>query len=110
MACETAAYLLAADALEHRLCNEVTLARDAVSSTVGGTAKEQCAVQEALCRAMLLLEQTKKERFICQLQADVDSTKAKLVFLDNNVIQNVDLYGSLMMTGVDLQELACLAE
>jgi len=54
---------------------------------------------------MLVLEQTKKEHVIRQLQADVDTNKAKLAFLDKNVICHVDLYENLMMSGVDLEAL-----
>ena len=109
MASKQAAYLLA-EALENRLCEDVALARDWASSTLYCTAEEQCAPQAALCRAILVLEQKKKERYIRQMQADVDSIKAKLAFLDNNAIHNVGLYENLMMTGVDLQELVLLNE
>ena len=57
---------------------------------------------------MLVLEQTKKEHVIRQLQADVDTTKAKIAFLDKNVIRHVDLYSNLMMRGVDLEALVPL--
>jgi len=70
--------------------------------------KEQGAPQEALCRAILVLDQAKKVRFIRQLQADVDTTNAKLAFLDNNVIHDIDMYDNLMMTGVDLEALVLL--
>jgi len=80
--------LLSTDALER----DVALARDRVTLTLYCTPEEQCAAQEGLCRAMLVLEQTKKEHAIRQLQADVDTTKAKLAFLDKNVICHVDLY------------------
>jgi len=101
MASEQAACLLYADVLE----KDVALARNRVVSTLSCTLEEQCAAQEALCRAMLVLEQTKKEHFICQLQADVDTTKAKLALLDKNVIRHVELYYDLMLSGVDLEAL-----
>lgn len=108
MAYEQAAYLPVADALESRLCEDVALARDWVASTLYCTREEQGAPQEALCRAILVLDQAKKVRFIRQLQADVDTTNAKLAFLDNNVIHDIDMYDNLMMTGVDLEALVLL--
>jgi len=101
MASEQGVFLLSTDGLE----SDVALARDRVTSTLYGTLEEQCAAQEGLCRAMLVLEHTKKEHVIRQLQADVDTTKAKIAFLDKNVIRHVDLYSNLMMRGVDLEAL-----
>jgi len=92
-----ASVLLSTDALD--------LARNQVTLTLYDTPKEQCAAQEALCRTMLVLEQNKKEHFIRQLQADVDTIKAKLAFLDNNVLSRVELYYDLMLSGVDLEAL-----
>ena len=108
MASEQAACLLSANALESLLCRDVALASDRVASTLYCTPEEQCAAQEGLCRARLVLDQTKKEHFIRQLQADVDTSKAKLAFLDNNVIRHVDLYDNFMMRGVDLEALVLL--
>jgi len=108
MASEQAACLLSADALENLLCRDVALASDRVASTLYCTPEEQCAAQEALCRAMLVLDQTKKEHFIRQLQADVNTTRAKLAFLDKNVIRHIDLYDNLMMSVVDLEALVLL--
>jgi len=59
---------------------------------------------------MLVLDKCKKERQIRQLKAEVDATKAKLAFLDNNVIHNVELYDNLMGSGVNLKHLLLLNE
>jgi len=102
--------MVAADALEELLCQQVAEASTWVTSALYATPEQECAAQEALCRAMLVLDKTKKERFIRQLQAEVDATKAKLVFLDNNIIQNVEIYDNLMGTGVNLKQLLLLNE
>jgi len=105
MASEQAACLLSANALESLLCRDVALASDRVASTLYCTPEEQCAAQEGLCRARLVLDQTKKEHFIRQLQADVDTIKANLAVLDNNVLCRVELYSDLMLSRVDLEAL-----
>jgi len=100
--------MIAAEALEHRLSLELKQARDAVCTTMYAPLDKQFAAQDALCRAMLMFEQTKKERIIEQMQADVERTRQKLQFLDNHVIHNLIVYDRLMATGVTMDELAVL--
>jgi len=108
MATEQGQKMIAAEALEHRLSLALEQARDGVCTTLYSPLDKQCAAQDALCRAMLLLEKTKKERFIGQMQADVERTRQKLQFLDNHVIHNLIVYDRLMATGVTMDELAVL--
>jgi len=108
MATEQVQKMIAAEALEHRLSLELKQARDAVCTTMCAPLDKQCAAQDALCRAMLMLEKTKKERFIEQIQADVERTRQKLEFLDNHVIHNLTVYDRLMATGVAMDKLAVL--
>jgi len=100
--------MVAADALYLLLCEQLASARHCVSSTVYDTAEQQCAAQKILFCSMLVLEKTQKKRLIGQLQEEVASIEAKLVFLNTNVIQDVELFDHLMATGVNLTELAAL--
>jgi len=97
-----------ADAREHDLFVQLTVAREVVVSTTNAIPEKKCAAQNVLCGAILTLEKTKKERLIEQMQADVESMTAKLNFLDNHVVLKIDIYERLMITGVNLVELALL--
>jgi len=100
--------MIAAEALEYSLSLELKKAQDEVSATLYTTLDKQCAAQDALCRAMLAVEKTKKERFMQQAQADVESVEQKLEFLDNHVIRSIAVYERLMVTGVTMHELVAL--
>jgi len=100
--------MILAEALEHHLSLELKKARDEVTATLYTTHDKQCAAQDALCRAILVLDKTKKEHFIEQMQAEVESAKRKLEFLDNHVIRNLAVYERLMATGVTVHELVVL--
>ena len=94
--------------MEHHLSLQLTMAREEVTLSMNATLEEKCAAQNALCRVILTLERTKKERLMQQMQGDVESMNAKLEILDSNVIRNFDLYERLMTIGVNLEELAWL--
>jgi len=100
--------MIAAEALEYGLSLELKKARDQVTATTYATFDKQRVAQDALCRTMLALDRTKKERFIQQMQADVESVKQKLEFLDNTVVLNMTVYERLMATGVQVDELVLL--
>ena len=100
--------MIAAEALEYSLSLELKKAQDEVSATLYTTLDKQCAAQDALCRAMLAVEKTKKERFMQQAQADVESVQQKLEFLDHHVIRSIAVYERLMATGVTMHELVVL--
>ena len=87
---------------------ELGMARDKVTSTIDNTLAEKCAAQHALCRAMLMLETVQKEGLIQQLTADVASTKARLEFLDTNVVCHPLVYERMMTSGVGVEELIAL--
>ena len=110
MASQQVSDTVVADALERLLSERLASASAHAVSAMYSTAEKQCATQAIFCRATLLLEQTQKKRFIRQLQKEVDSIGAKLLFLDSNVIEHVELYDNFMATGVDLTDFALLNE
>jgi len=102
--------LIAAEAVEHRLCLELKMARDEVTATAYATPGKHCSAQDTLCRAMLTLEKTRKENIVENLLADVECVKQKLEFLDKHVVRNMLVFERLMGTGASVAELVLLNE
>jgi len=102
--------MIAAEAVERRLCHELKMARDEVTATTYATPEKQRSAQETLCRAMLTLDKTRKQNIVENLLADVKCVEQKLEFLDKHVVRDMLVFDRLMGTGVSVDELVLLNE
>jgi len=102
--------MIAAEAVERRLCHELKMARDEVTATTYATPEQQRSAQETLCRAMLTLDKTRKQNIVENLLADVKCVEQKLEFLDKHVVRDMLVFDRLMGTGVSVDELVLLNE